>query len=121
MGVTHGSEAWAGQTSQGIRNQDGESECLAASLGGFGSEGGTDGVFVALGVGGGDRGGQGGTVSGGEPGGIVRQLMNDLQQQRSLRLAEVELIDQRLAALELLQESLSDGQKQSIEEGENLK
>lgn len=111
MGVTHGSEAWAGQTSQGIRNQDGESERLAASLGGFGGESGTDGVFVSLGAGGGDRGGEGGTFPGGEPGGIVCQLMNDLQQQRSLRLAEVELIDQRLAALALLQESLSDEQR----------
>jgi hypothetical protein len=109
MGVTHGRETGAGQTSQGIRNQDGESERLAASLGGFGSKGATDGVCVSLGAGGGDRGGESGTFPGGEPGGIVRQLMNDLQQQRSLRLAEVELIDQRLAALELLQESLSDG------------
>jgi hypothetical protein len=111
MDWTDGPETRTGQTSQGIGNQDGQSQRVAASLGRPGSTGGADGLFFPVGAGGGDSPGARRAIPGDDLGGIVRQLIADLQAVRSLRLAEVAQLEQRLGDLEQLQQVLLDGQQ----------
>lgn len=96
-------ETRTGTTSQGKRKQNGQPVRQSGLLAIITTAGDSNGLCVPLGTGGRDRGGASAAIPDAQTGGIVSQLIDDLLQQRSLRLAEIELIDNRIKDLQQLQ------------------